>query len=123
MSLYSDKITIQKGLHTDTWRAALSLLEVEEDLATFMLEDENHPFWTDPEFLKLITITLGEHFTTGMKLTKITLKEIETVLSKAKTEKEEEEDTSSSFKVSSIAQKLLISSMTIYIHGSASDIV
>lgn len=100
----------------------MSLLEVEEDLGTIMLEDENHPFWTDPDFLKLVTVTLGEHFITGMRLTKMTLKEIETVLLKAKSE-EEEEDTATSFQVSFIALKLLISCMTIYIYQSASEIV
>ncbi|PUU83114.1 hypothetical protein B9Z19DRAFT_211745 [Tuber borchii] len=99
-NLYSDKITIQKGLHTDIWRAALSLVKVDKDIATIMLEDEDHPVWTDPDFLKLITVTLGEHFTAGMKVTKITLKEIESVLSKAKSEKEENISESSSFKKS-----------------------
>ncbi|CUS09744.1 unnamed protein product [Tuber aestivum] len=74
-------IATQKGLYADTWTLTLSLVKVEKDLAAVMLEDENHPQWKDPDFLKLWTETIGSHFDAGVKVTQDTLKEIEEILS------------------------------------------
>lgn len=90
---------MQKGLHRGLWIGVLSLLNIDNDLALVMIDDENHPQWKDENFLKQGNEILGEHFTTGVKAIERTLTSIEEILSKVARQEEIKQDSTESHKV------------------------